>query len=194
MYFDPEYLNLSAMHEWELYSRSLKTELRQCLDEGRDVSMYRTLCDAICGLPEGKAREELSNIFYEIMKDAPLRADYPYVEPDDLDAIRATRPEKRYTFTPPAHDEALKEIARAQLYWNLGRNPFCQSLMYGEGARYASQDANFPGEMCGELPVGIETRGDEDVPYWPGGNNATYKEVWLTPAGRFMAAAADLYQ
>ena len=90
-------------------------------------------------------------------------------------------------------DPELLEIARDQLYWVLGRNPFCQSLMYGEGERYAQQDANYPGEMAGELPVGIETREDEDVPYWPAGTNATYKEVWLTPAGRWLSVVAELY-
>ena len=44
------------------------------------------------------------------------------------------------------------------------------------------------------MPVGIETLEDEDVPSTgPPGNNATYKEVWLTPAGRWLAILADLY-
>lgn len=90
-------------------------------------------------------------------------------------------------------DEELLEIAREQLYWMSGRNPFCQSLIYGEGFRYPQQDANYPGEMTGEMPVGIETRENEDVPYWPSGNNATYKEVWLTPAGRWLSIMAEVY-
>lgn len=90
-------------------------------------------------------------------------------------------------------DETLLEVAREQLYWMSGKNPFCQSLIYGEGERYAQQDANYPGEMTGEMPVGIETRDNEDVPYWPAGNNATYKEVWLTPAGRWISIVAELY-
>lgn len=90
-------------------------------------------------------------------------------------------------------DTALLDIAREQLYWVSGKNPFCQSLIYGEGHRYSQQYAHFPGEMTGEMPVGIETLEDEDVPYWPAGNNATYKEVWLTPAGRWLAILADLY-
>ena len=90
-------------------------------------------------------------------------------------------------------DEQLKDIAMEQLYWMSGKNPFCQSLIYGEGARYAQQDANYPGEMTGEMPVGIETFGNEDEPYWPSGNNATYKEVWLTTAGRWLSVVAELY-
>lgn len=90
-------------------------------------------------------------------------------------------------------DEQLLEIAREQLYWMVGKNPFCQSLVYGEGERYCQQDANYPGEMTGEMPVGIQTWENEDEPYWPAGNNATYKEVWLTTAGRFLSIAAELY-
>lgn len=90
-------------------------------------------------------------------------------------------------------DEKLKEIVMEQLYWMSGKNPFAQSLIYGEGNRYGQQDANYPGEMVGEMPVGIETLENEDEPYWPSGNNATYKEVWLTTAGRWLAVVADLY-
>lgn len=90
-------------------------------------------------------------------------------------------------------DEKLQEIAREQLYWMSGKNPFCQSFIYGEGERYAQQYANYPGEMTGEMPVGVETLGNEDEPYWPSGNNATYKEVWLTTAGRWLALVAEIY-
>lgn len=91
------------------------------------------------------------------------------------------------------NDAELLEIAREQLYWMSGKNPFCQSLIYGEGERYPQMDANYPGEMVGEMPVGIETLENEDTPYWPSGNNATYKEVWLTTAGRWLAIMAELY-
>ena len=109
MYFDPKYLNLSAMHDWELYSKSLTTELRECLDEGRDVAQYGPLCEAISALPMGEAREELANVFFRIMMDAPLRADFPYVEPDDIETIRAERPEDRQAFSAPARDDRLKD-------------------------------------------------------------------------------------
>lgn len=43
------------------------------------------------------------------------------------------------------------------------------------------------------MPVGIETRDNSDTPYWPSGNNATYKEVWLTTAGRWISVVSELY-
>lgn len=90
------------------------------------------------------------------------------------------------------NDQRLLSIAADQLEWNLGKNPFRQSLMYGEGQRYAQQYATMPGEMTGELPVGVQTMGNGDEPYWPQMNNATYKEVWTSPSARWLSILADL--
>lgn len=89
-------------------------------------------------------------------------------------------------------DADLLDAAEKQLAWNIGVNPFRQSLMYGEGCRYAQQYAAMSGEAVGELPVGVQTLEDQDVPYWPQMNNATYKEVWTTPSGRWLSLLADL--
>ena len=89
-------------------------------------------------------------------------------------------------------DQALLDAAEAQLQWNIGLNPFRQSLMHGEGKRYASQYAVLPGESVGQLPVGVQTPGNEDIPWWPQMNNATYKEIWTTPAARWLSILADL--
>lgn len=89
-------------------------------------------------------------------------------------------------------DRSLLCIAVSQLEWNIGKNPFRQSLMYGEGRRYAQQYATMPGEMAGELPVGVQTLRNGDEPYWPQMNNATYKEVWTTPSARWLSIAADV--
>lgn len=90
-------------------------------------------------------------------------------------------------------DPELLQIAREQIYWTFGKNPFGQSLIYGAGSNYAQQYGALNGEMVGSIPVGIETRQNADVPFWPMENNATYKEVWTTSAGRWLWIAADLY-
>lgn len=89
-------------------------------------------------------------------------------------------------------DQELMDIAAEQLYWTLGKNPFAQSLIYGEGKNYGQQYTALLGETVGEMPVGVQTRGNEDLPYWPWANIATYREVWTTPPGRWMWIAADL--
>jgi len=47
------------------------------------------------------------------------------------------------------------------------------------------------GEMTGEMPVGIRTLSNDDIPYWPQTNNACYKEVWVTSAGKWLSLIAE---
>lgn len=88
-------------------------------------------------------------------------------------------------------DEELMQIAAEQLYWTVGKNPFGQSLIYGEGYDYPQMSSFSSGEITGEMPVGIRTYGDEDIPFWPAVNNACYKEVWLTSAGKWLSLLAE---
>lgn len=88
-------------------------------------------------------------------------------------------------------DETLLNIGREQMYWTVGKNPFGQSLMYGEGYNYPQMDSFSSGEIVGEMPVGIRSLGNEDVPYWPQTNNACYKEVWVTTAGKWISLAIE---
>jgi hypothetical protein len=87
---------------------------------------------------------------------------------------------------------ALRELATEQLEWTLGRNPFCQSLMYGVGCNYSPQYTAMSGDITGSLPVGIQSRLEGDVPYWPTSNCYNYAEVWVHPVSRFFATAAEL--
>jgi len=89
-------------------------------------------------------------------------------------------------------DGNLRDIAEGQLRWVVGENPFNQSLIYGEGSNYPSLDNFSSGELTGAIPVGIRTHGDTDEPYWPTINNACYKEVWMTSAGKWLSLIAKL--
>jgi hypothetical protein len=64
--------------------------------------------------------------------------------------------------------------------------------MYGEGYDFPPLYAPFPGNIVGALPVGLQTRGDEDVPYWPVQSTWTYKEVWVHPVARWIWLMRDL--
>ncbi|MDR0940039.1 MAG: glycoside hydrolase family 9 protein [Mediterranea sp.] len=89
-------------------------------------------------------------------------------------------------------DEELLRVAAEQLYWTVGKNPFGQSLIYGEGRNYPQMNSFSSGELTGEMPVGIRTLDATDVPYWPQTNNACYKEVWTTSAGKWISLVASL--
>ena len=86
----------------------------------------------------------------------------------------------------------LMKISQHQVEWVLGRNPFCQSLMYGEGYDYAPQYTAMSGNIAGSLPVGIQTSREKDIPYWPVNNCYNYKEVWVQPSARWLWLMSDI--
>lgn len=88
--------------------------------------------------------------------------------------------------------EELKQTAINQLEWILGKNPFASSTMYGEGHNFHPLYVAFSRQLVGALPVGIETLGDADVPYWPVINHSVYKEIWGHTTGKFLWVLADL--
>jgi hypothetical protein len=84
------------------------------------------------------------------------------------------------------------ELARTQAQWIVGRNPFAQSTMYGVGYDWAQQYAVSSGDFVGALPVGMQSRGVTDLPYWPSQNMYVYKEVWVHPVSRWLWLLAEL--
>lgn len=89
-------------------------------------------------------------------------------------------------------DSAALDLAQKQAQWIVGRNPFVQSTMYGEGYDWAQQYSVSSGDFVGSLPVGMQSRGITDVPYWPSQNTYVYKEVWVHSASRWLWLMADL--
>ncbi|MDX1953446.1 MAG: glycoside hydrolase family 9 protein [Verrucomicrobiota bacterium] len=90
------------------------------------------------------------------------------------------------------NDLSLIHLVKRQLQWVVGRNPFAQSTMWGEGFDFAPQYSAMSGNMVGGLPVGIQTRGDRDLPYWPAANCYNYKEVWVHPSSRWLMIQAQI--
>lgn len=89
-------------------------------------------------------------------------------------------------------DSSALELAHRQLQWVMGRNPFMQSTMYGVGHDWAQQYSVSSGDFVGTLPVGMQSRGTSDLPYWPSQNMYVYKEVWVHPNARWLWILADL--
>ncbi len=90
------------------------------------------------------------------------------------------------------HDLDAEELAQKQAQWLIGRNPFSSSLMYGEGYDWTPLYSVRSGQMVGALPVGIETKGYNDAPYWPTQICWTYKEVWTAPVGQWIWLMQDI--
>jgi hypothetical protein len=89
-------------------------------------------------------------------------------------------------------DLQSEDLAQKQAQWLVGRNPFSASLMYGEGYDWTPLYSVRSGQMVGALPVGIETKGFDDAPYWPTQICWTYKEVWTQPVGQWIWLMQDI--
>ena len=89
-------------------------------------------------------------------------------------------------------DLEAEDLAQKQAQWLVGRNPFAASLMYGEGYDWTPLYSVRSGQMVGALPVGIQTKGFDDAPYWPTQICWTYKEVWTQPVGQWIWLMEDL--
>ena len=83
-------------------------------------------------------------------------------------------------------DPESMKLAIRQMEWVMGCNPFSQSTMYGEGYDFPPIYTPSSGDIVGGLPVGIQTRGDSDIPYWPVQNTWTYKEIWIHPVNQWL--------
>jgi len=64
--------------------------------------------------------------------------------------------------------------------------------MYGEGYDWSQQYSVSSGDFVGSLPVGMQSRGVTDLPYWPQQNTFVYKEVWVHSSARWLWLMADL--
>ena len=89
-------------------------------------------------------------------------------------------------------DSAAMDLAQRQAQWIVGRNPFVQSTMYGEGYDWAQQYSVSSGDFVGSLPVGMQSRGVSDLPYWPSQNTYVFKEVWVHSNSRWLWMMEDL--
>lgn len=89
-------------------------------------------------------------------------------------------------------DSAGLRLAEKQAQWVVGRNPFAQSTMYGEGYDWAQQYSVSSSDFVGSLPVGMQSRGMTDLPYWPAQNMYVYKEVWVHSNNRWLWLMEDL--
>ena len=142
-----DFQDLSFAHSWELYGENILTELEQTLEEGRDVETYRAEAERIARLPRGRDKEEAADLLFEKLYAAPMRRNFPYVEPSDLASIRKERPEDRPAYAKPAVDDALRDKLTGA--W-LGRVCGCllgkpvEGMKQAEILRIARDEGNYP--------------------------------------------------
>ncbi len=91
----PQY---STLHFWENYSSDLLVELTQTLEEGKDISAYEELFRTTAKLPNGDVKAAVADVLFKCVLNAPMREDYAYNEPSDLETIKLLRPTEQSGF------------------------------------------------------------------------------------------------
>ena len=106
MSFKPVY---EKMHEWDTYCSALavKTEYKQCIEEGLDVEKYKALFDEIAPLPQSEAKKLLCDGLFELIRKAGTVEGYKYNEPSDLEGIRKLR--NAYAIAGEVKEETLRD-------------------------------------------------------------------------------------
>jgi len=106
MSFKPVY---EKMHEWDTYCSTLavKTEYKQCIEEGLDVEKYKALFDEIAPLPQSEAKKLLCDGLFELIRKAKTVEGYKYNEPSDLEGIRKLR--AAYAIAGEVKEETLRD-------------------------------------------------------------------------------------
>jgi len=124
----PDY---EKIHEWELYSEQLLTELKQCKEEGLDIEQYDALFNAVHSMPRSQQKKEMADALFELLRALPTRTDYPYDEPSDLAGILEKGAPGR-EILPPVDPEKLRSKIEGAWY---GRISGCMLGKTVEGIR-----------------------------------------------------------
>ena len=86
---------------WLTLSETVLIELEQSADEGRDVRPFVDEAQQIFDyFKAGYSREDDARILIDRIRNAPIKKDYPYIEPASLNDIKAARPGNKNTNSP----------------------------------------------------------------------------------------------
>lgn len=84
----PQYQNV---HDWEFYPADLTLEYEQSVAEGLDVERYKEIFYAVSRLPKGEIKKKLGDVLFDVVISAKQKEGYPYIEPSELEKIKALR-------------------------------------------------------------------------------------------------------
>ena len=138
----PQYAN---MHDWEFYTSDILTEYEQSIDEGLDIEMYRDVFASVAKLPKNEIKKKFGDVLFEVVMAAKQKQDYRYIEPSDLNGIKALR--RKYPISEKVDQNSLESKVHGA--W-LGRICGCMLGKTIEGMRtnelvpFLKESGNFP--------------------------------------------------
>ena len=178
---------------WERYEKELDVEYKQSIEEGKDIEQYKNLFDTVFALPNNEYKEQLADVLYKIVTEAPMVENYPHEEPSDLPSILAARKPYDLEMTMP-DDETLEDKILGAWY---GRICGCllgkpiESIMSWELQEILKRTGNYPmtryidkEEITDEVQEGIgypirDCACPRDLGYMPPDDDTNYMVVAL---------------
>ena len=82
-------VDYKKMHDWENYSSDIMVEYQQSLEEGKALSEYKSLFEAVAGMKKSEEKAKIADVLYTMVMNAETVSGYKYEEPDELTDIRA---------------------------------------------------------------------------------------------------------
>lgn len=84
----PDYNQIDGLNR---YPQDLLLEYNQSIEEGLDVEKYKDLFYSVAAMEPSEEKTKMSDVIFDIVINADIRADYKYNEPSDLKQIKALR-------------------------------------------------------------------------------------------------------
>ena len=72
---------------WMKDSANIRDEIRQCTEEGKDISRLLPRAEEIRNMEEGPEKERCARQLLEDMENSPAAADFPFDEPEEWEKI-----------------------------------------------------------------------------------------------------------
>ncbi len=92
------------------YASDIMAEYNQSVEEGLDIENQKPLFESVAAMENGAEKTRMSDLIFETVMNAKIRADYKYDEPNELEKIRSLC--KPYCFSSDMPD---KETLRNKL-------------------------------------------------------------------------------
>ncbi len=106
----PDYNHVDGFNR---YPQDIMGEYNQSIEEGLDIEKYKDLFEAVAALEPGENKTKLSDVIFDIVMNADIKADYKYKEPSDLNEIKALRNPHTFEENAPDDDTLRKKILGA---------------------------------------------------------------------------------
>ncbi len=102
-----DYNNADALNR---YPSDIMAEYNQSMEEGLDIEKHKALFESVAAMKNGEMKTRMSDLIFETVINAEMRADYKYNEPCDLKEIKALRQAHEFEAVKPDADTLRKKL------------------------------------------------------------------------------------